>query len=182
MLGKALAEAFQENLSSAELPNGRMYYNIAQKVIVPMLENNYTMISDNAVAIQESLNQAAGIGIKGQVADFNTEKATGIVQRVADELNFDDIKWILDNPVINFSQSIVDDTIKKNAEFHSGAGLTARITRTAEAKACKWCRNLAGSYTYPDVPEDIWKRHENDRCVILYTPKKGAKTEIHTFS
>src|SRR5699024_12587636 len=67
--GDLLAEAFAEHLSSEVLPNGRLYYNIGQKVIAPMLENNYEIVSDNAVAVQETINELAGSGIQGKRGD-----------------------------------------------------------------------------------------------------------------
>lgn len=168
-----MADTFQEVLSSDVLPNGRLYFNIAEKIIAPMLENNHNLVADNAVAIQETLNELAGIGIKGQRAELNSEKVQGILQRLADEPNFDDVKWILKNPVVNFTQNVMDETIRKNVAFHAEAGLTAKVSRIAEAKACKWCRSLVGSYVYPNIPEDVWKRHQNDKCLIIYTPEKG---------
>ena len=171
--GDLLAEAFAEHLSSDILPNGRLYYNIGQKVIAPMLENNYEIVADNAVAVQETLNELAGIGIKGQRADIQYERIEGIIQRLANELTYDDVAWILKEPVVNFTQAVVDDTIKKNVEFHNEAGLKAKVVRIAEANACKWCRSLQGEYDYPNVPQDVWRRHQNDKCVITYYPKKG---------
>src|SRR5699024_1987945 len=129
-----------EHLSSDILPNGRLYYNIGQKVIAPMLENNYEIVADNAVAVQETLNELAGIGIKGQRADIQYERIEGIIQRLANELNYDDVAWILKEPVVNFTQAVVDDTIKKNVEFHNEAGLKAKVVRIAEAKDRKSTR------------------------------------------
>src|SRR5699024_2875616 len=65
-VGEILASVFQENLSSDILPNGRMYYNIAKKVVEPMMVNNHVVISANSVAIQTLLNHQAGLGIQGQ--------------------------------------------------------------------------------------------------------------------
>ena len=171
--GDLLAEAFAEHLSSDVLPNGRLYYNIGQKVVAPMLENNYEIVAENAVAVQETLNELADIGIKGQRADIQYERIEGIIQRLANELNYDDVAWILKEPVVNFTQAVVDDTIKKNVEFHNEAGLKAKVVRIAEANACKWCRNLQGEYDYPNVSQDVWRRHQNDKCIITYYPKKG---------
>ena len=140
--GDLLAEAFAEHLSSDVLPNGRLYYNIGQKVIAPMLENNYEIVADNAVAVQETLNELAGIGIKGQRADIQYERIEGIIQRLANELTYDDVAWILKEPVVNFTQAVVDDTIKKNVEFHNEAGLK----RSEERRVGKECRSRWSPY------------------------------------
>ena len=106
-VGDILAEVFQENLSSNILPDGRMYYNIAKRTVEPMMKNNYNIVIDNGVVVQELLNRAAGIGIKVQVPPVNQSRIDGIIDRLDAEEVFDDIKWILDEPV-KFTQAADD--------------------------------------------------------------------------
>ena len=180
-IGEILAEVFQENLSSEILPNGRMYYNIAKKVIEPMMINNYDLIAENSASIQTVLNQNVGLGIVGQKPQLNQDRIEGIVQRLADEENFDDVKWILKEPVINFSQSIVDDTIQENVKFHFEAGLEPKIVRTANAGCCEWCSKMVGTFNYPDeVPDDIYRRHRYCRCEVDYLPDDGRQQNVHS--
>ena len=48
-------------------------------------------------------------------------------------------------------------------------------------KYCKRCSSLAGVYEYPDVPEDVYRRHENCRCTVEYDPGDGKKLQnVHT--
>lgn len=80
---------------------------------------------------------------------------------------------------MTFTQSIVDDSIQKNIEFQSKAGLRPRITRTLVGKGCEWCRNLAGTYQYPDdVPEEVYHRHERCRCIVNYHPGDGKRQDV----
>ena len=127
-VGDILAEVFQENLSSNILPDGRMYYNIAKRTVEPMMKNNYNIVIDNGVVVQELLNRAAGIGIKVQIPPVNQSRIDGIIDRLDAEEVFDDIKWILNEPIKNFTQSVVDEVIEKNIEFHKGLGLIQSIT------------------------------------------------------
>ena len=83
-------------------------------------------------------------------------------------------------PIVNFSQSIVDETIKANAEFQAKAGLRPKIIRREAGNCCDWCKGLVGTYTYPDVPEDVYKRHRYCRCTVDYYPRDGKKQNIHT--
>ncbi len=55
-------------------------------------------------------------------------------------------------------------------------GLKPKIIRRTTFKCCEWCDNLAGTYTYPDVPSDVYRRHENCRCTVIYDPADGSKT------
>ena len=172
-VGEILASVFKENLSSDNLPNGRMYYNIAKKVVEPMMVNNHVVISDNSKAIQTLLNHQAGLGIQGQEPPLNQDKIDGIITRLSREEHFDDVMWILDEPIINFSQSIIDDAIATNVDFHKKAGLNPKITRTAEGGACDWCRSVAGVFDYGNEPPDFYRRHRYCRCIVEFNPKDG---------
>lgn len=182
LVGNALSQAFGENISSAVLPDGRMYYNIADRVLRPMLEEDHGMIADAAVLVQTALNEKAGIGIKAQTVAVNTDRIQGILDKVSDAPAFDDVAWVLDAPVKNFSQAVVDDTIRANVSFQGQAGLRPKIIRKSERKCCDWCANLAGEYDYPDVPDDVYRRHENCRCTVLYDPANGKRRrqDVHT--
>lgn len=177
-VGLILAQSFKKYITPETLPDGRMYYNIADRILTQTLENNHNLISVASSEIQTQLNAAAGIGIKGIKAAPNKDRIIGLVNRVSSEVEFEKIAWILDEPVINFSQAVVDESIKSNAEFHYSSGLSAKIVRTPESGACKWCREVAGTYAYPDVPEDVYRRHDRCRCIVNFESSKG-KTAIH---
>ena len=177
-VGDILAEVFKENLSSDILPDGRMYYNIAKRTIEPMMINNYDIVTDNAVIVQEILNKNAGMGIKAQVPKLNQSRIDGIIDRLDEAELFDDIKWILDEPIKNFTQAVADDAVKKNTEFHEGLGLVPTVTRIVRGDCCDWCRQVAGTYHYPDIPDDVYRRHRFCRCTVEYDPGDGKKKSI----
>ena len=93
-VGEALSRSFGVNITPEVLPDGMMYYNIADKVVRPMLMTEYNLTSEAAVSAQRSVNKAAGIGIRPLKAEFNAEKAQGIIDRVSSQ-PFEEIKWIL---------------------------------------------------------------------------------------
>lgn len=167
-LGGILADAYKMHLSSGVLPDGKMYYNIANRVLTPTMEKNYQLITEVTERVQKKLNQDAGIGIRPLVPDLNRDRIEKIVHRVADADTFDNVSWILDEPVKNFSQSIVDDSIRVNAEFQYQSGMTPIIERRLVGGCCEWCSRLAGEYEYPDVPKDVYRRHQRCRCKVLY--------------
>ena len=179
-VGDILAEVFQENLSSEILPDGRMYYNIAKRTVEPMMINNYDIVVDNAVEVQEYLNRESGMGIKAQVPEVNRSRIDGIINRLDEAEFFDDIKWILDEPIKNFTQSIVDDMVEANIDFHHKLGLQPKIIRKAEPNCCDWCSAIDGVYEYPDVPEDIYRRHRFCRCTVEYDPSDSRRQNVWT--
>ncbi|MCD7917628.1 MAG: hypothetical protein LUF84_04085 [Clostridiales bacterium] len=179
-VGAALADAFSAILTADALPDGKMYWNIADRVVRPLLEQDYELVSDAAVQMQTALNQAAGIGIKAQKAALNTDRVDGLLNKISAADSYDDVAWALGEPVRTFSRSVVDDTLKTNAEFQSRSGLQPKIVRKAEFKCCEWCSALAGTYEYPNVPDDIYRRHENCRCTVEYDPGDGRRQNVWT--
>lgn len=180
VVGDILAEVFGELLTADTLPDGRMYYNISKRTIEPMMINNYNIITDNAVLVQEILNKQAGIGIKAQVPVLNQSRIDGIINRLDEEELFDNIKWILDEPIKNFTQSVVDDAVRSNAEFHKGLGFEPKLIRKAEANACDWCNKIDGIYDYSEAPDNIYKRHRACRCTVEYDPGESKKQDVWT--
>lgn len=181
--GEVLARVFQDNISSGILPDEKMYFNIADRVIRPMMEGNYELVADVTEQIQKSLNQQAKIGLKAIRPDLNEDRIVGIINKVSNAEKYDDVAWVLDEPVVNFSQSIVDDSIRANAEFQSKAGMRPVIIRKSRGDCCDWCKQLAGIYSYPDdVPSDLYRRHSRCRCTVEYDPKdgKGKVQNVHT--
>lgn len=178
-LGEILASAYNKNITSAVLPDGQMYYNIAKRIIEPTMSNNYNLIADISMQVQKSLNETAGIGIKAIRPELNSDRIDGIVNRISSEA-FENVKWLLNEPVKNFSQSVIDDSIKANSEFQGKAGLTPRIVRKLSGECCEWCARLAGKYTYPDVPPDVYRRHQRCRCTVDYDPGSGKVQNVHS--
>lgn len=178
-VGSALAESFGKYLSSAVLPDGKMYFNIAQSVVRPLLEEDHSIIAEAAAQVQNALNKKAGIGIKAQAVPVNDDRISGIIDKVSDADVFDDVAWVLQEPVKNFSMNVVDETLRANVDFQGKAGLRPRIIRKATGKCCKWCSRLAGVYDYP-VEREVYQRHERCRCTVDYDPGTGKIQNVHT--
>lgn len=179
-LGDILSKALRGSVTASKLPDGKMYYNIAKRVLEDVLGANYDKISEYSGQVQEILNGEAKIRVAVQRPNLNQDRIDGIINRLDSEPDFESVSWILGDPIVNFSQSIVDDFIRANAEFNFKSGLHPKITRTIVGKPCKWCKSLAGSYDYPDVPDDVYKRHSNCRCTVDYNPGSGRRQNVHS--
>ncbi|MGF0071914.1 hypothetical protein [Streptococcus orisratti] len=177
-IGDILSKVLTGSVSSSRLPDGKMYYNIAQRVLSDTLGLNYELVSDYAKEVQGLLNNQAKIGLAVQVPEINQDRIDGLANRLSFEDSFDDVAWILGEPIVNFTQSIVDDSIRKNAEFQYEAGLSPEIVRTEGGKCCDWCREVVGRYKYPKVPKDVYRRHQRCRCIVEYDPKSGKVRDI----
>src|SRR5699024_8544999 len=128
-VGEILSRTFEVNIKSDVLPDGKMYYNIADRVLTPTLSNNHIFVAEVSAEIQEQLNKSIGLGLRGVEPSVSRHRIENIINRVATEELFDDVVWILAEPVVNFTQSVVDDTIKANVDFQGESGLSPTITR-----------------------------------------------------
>lgn len=184
-VGNARAKAFKDQISSEVLPEGKMHYNIGSRLMTDSLTTDHNMVAEYAAGVQKSYNEKAGISLKALKADVDEDRIDGFVQRLASEEVFDDVAWIMQEPVVTHSRSVVDDTIKKNAEFQHKAGLTAKVTRKAAPRCCDWCTDLEGDYTYPNVPREVFQRHDNCKCTVDYDGKRlkahDSGRNDHTF-
>lgn len=170
-VGEILADVLGTNITAEILPDGKMYFNIADRILNPTMQKNFDLVSNFASDVQTELNHAAGIKLKAQSPALNQDRIDGLINRLSSESDFEAVKWILQEPIVNFTQSVVDDAIRENVDFHARSGLQPTITRTVRGKACDWCKNLAGTYIYHEEPDNIYQRHDRCRCTVEYNPK-----------
>ena len=87
---------------------------------------------------------------------------------------------LLSSTVENICQSFLDDWTRENARLSASAGLRATITREEVSKCCKWCRSLAGTYEYGQEPKDIYRRHDNCKCAVIFKRDKEPFQDVWT--
>ena len=109
---------------------------------------DHAQVSAACKEVQEKMNKQAGLGIKYKEPQFNMDKALGLA---------DEVRGITDEGEL--SQALVE-----------------RI-RTAEAKCCDWCEEVAGTYDYFEVKDkgnDVWRRHLGCQCDIEFIIDRGG--------
>lgn len=178
-VGDILAAVFRDNLSADKFPEGKVYYNIAERILGDTLGQNHKLISEFGRDVQTQLNLEAGLKIKGKAPKMNKERVDNLVDKISGH-DFEEVSWAFDEPVVNFSQSVVDQLIIDNADLHNKLGLKPKIVREQAGNCCDWCANLVGEYAYPNVPEDVYKRHRYCRCTIDYYPGDGRRQDAIT--
>ena len=175
-LGENLSQALVTNLTADNLPNGTLYYNIAQRTVIPSLEENYNLVNDISKDIQAIADKKAKIGLGAVRADFPTSRINGLIDKMtADNILLEQaINWLRE-PIVNNSEAFFDDFVKANAEFRTNVGLKATITRSVASGCCKWCEELAGTYDYDNAPDEIYARHEFCRCTVTFQSQKTSQ-------
>ena len=127
--------------------------------------------------VQLTLNADAGLGINYVPPMFDGNRAYGLVAELRDNPEFVNIERTFYDQLVNFSQNVVDESIRVNANVLSNAGVQSKIVRHPEVGACAWCRAVAGTYEYADVRRtrsDVWRRHENCRCTIDFVTERNG--------
>lgn len=176
-LGLRASQAIGTYVNAGALPDGKMYYNIADTILTGILKDNYDIINSAVAACQKALDNQAGINIRPQQAEFPTER----VQAVANAASIPDITEEvmirrMTAPAQNITESFYNDYVQKNVKLRSDAGLDCYIIRNDHGGCCKWCSKLAGKYHYPeDVPKDVYRRHDNCGCTVTYLNGRKAQ-------
>lgn len=80
----------------------------------------------------------------------------------------------------NISRGMYDDFVESSCRSMRKAGAKAVIVRKEIGSCCDWCRSLAGTYDYSagHYPDDIFRRHENCRCIVTVSNEKGHYTDV----
>lgn len=180
-LGEITKAAFDNNVNSAVLPNGRMYYNIANSIIPKVLQSNFTDINKYCQEVQKLFNDNKGLTFNPVNVNINNDRLKGLIQSIADAENYDKVSKQFTESLINFGQAVVTDNIKANADFQYKTGkVLPVIRRMSTGKCCKWCTSLVGTYKYtPDMDTAIFKRHANCRCLVEYDNGTGVYQNVH---
>jgi hypothetical protein len=176
-IGFRASQAISEYVNVAALPDGKMYYNIADTILSGVLKDNYEIINSAAAECQQALDRKIGINIEPQRAPYPAER----VQAVAGAASAPDIseeKMVrrMTSTTENITRSFYDDYVETNVKYRSEAGLECFIIRSDHGGCCKWCAALAGKYRYPEeVSKDVYRRHDNCTCTVTYISGRKAQ-------
>lgn len=167
-LGKALSEAFLEEILPEILPDETLYYNIAERVLIPPIEEAHDMVSDVADELQVVKNKKAGLGLKSKRPSIQMDRVDGLIDLLTEGPFADNVHY-LNEPIRNLVDHFGDYHTEKNAEFLSNSNVGITITRIAEATACSWCKEKEGVYhNYREASDhDVFARHEGCRCELI---------------
>lgn len=164
--------------------DGRVTDEQARALLMGMTRHNYDIVSGAAADVQERLNQRAGLGLKAVRPEFNQDRVEGLIIEVVGKEDVPAFRKTLTQQVENVSMATVDDSVKVNAKAHYNAGLLPKIKRVTDGKCCEWCNKLAGVYDYYQVNNtgnDVFRRHANCGCQVLYDPADGTKwQDVHS--
>lgn len=173
-IGEVSSSALRRNLSEEILPDGTLYYNIAERTVRPTIEQSHALVNETAGKIQKALNEHAGLGLNPVFPELDQDRLSRLIDKLSSGEDFEDVASLLGEPVVNLVLSFADEFVRENAKFQAQAGLSPKIRRTVVRNCCDYCAALAGVYDYPEnTPQDVFRRHRFCRCLVTYDPADG---------
>lgn len=168
-----------------QYPDGKIPEDEAKALTLNVCGRVYTYVADVSEKAQQATNDAAGVGLKPLVPEFDRERAEGIGKEIAGYENVSERKEQIRKEIVNNSRSIVDNTIKVNARAHEAAGLVPRVTRVydgvglSNGRTCEWCKERCGeNMTYQEAyDKGAFQRHPGCGCEILYSVGKRTQRQ-----
>lgn len=86
-LGECASKAFEDNISEDVLPEGKMYWNIAERIVKPLIVIIYDRVNEAASKVQAIEDKRAGMNIKSVKAPFPEDRVNALLNRMVEATN-----------------------------------------------------------------------------------------------
>jgi hypothetical protein len=116
-LGIISSAALLDNIGYGILPNDRMYYNIASRIIPPLFDISWEIIQQYGSQVQAKMNRAAGYGIKAVRVQQKTDIRDSIIEKTVSAEGIGAVRAQMDAPIKNAIWHMAFDVMRGNAEF-----------------------------------------------------------------
>ena len=176
-VGELLSESLLENTETLAF----MSEEVANDLLYPLLTADHEILSEIVKQVQTNMIEANDLGLSALMPDLDTNRIDGLVEKIASYASFDEARYLLGEPIINYSQAVVDEGMRKNAEATSRLGMRSiirrktapsevsrgdKIVRSKKGKVyrypyarygnmyrfpCSYCSNLEGVYDYESL-------------------------------
>ena len=84
-LGGYAAESLCDNFTDDSLPDGKLYWNIMERTIVPIMQEVYILVNDLYDIVLKRMYEKQKIGIKPQYAEFPLERIRDLMNKIAND-------------------------------------------------------------------------------------------------
>lgn len=167
--GKLLGDIFSRRLPDIPLEE-------REALCVELLRDRYTDINELCDRVQKALDEAQGLHLAPQHAPYNEERAHQIGSSLRDLSKPEEtLQRRAESAPATATRAMHDDRMKAESKFRSRAGLKCTVNRVAAFQCCEWCDRVAGKYEYDDTPDDLWRRHDNCNCTIVYGTRRDRQ-------
>ena len=174
-LGKHASDACKTVLVPENLPDGKLYYNIGERTVKRLIQENEAEIISRASKQNAAMNESAGVGLKAKKP--KRDRSESLVSAMCNaDADAAVVARLLGEPMITVHATVVDDFIQANAEVAYKAGLEPMIIREYDGvgvhdgkDACQWCLSRAGRWSYGEAYDNgVFERHTGCGCTTTY--------------
>lgn len=185
-LGSHASDALRAVLTPEALPDGRVYWNIAERTIKPVLTQIYQ--TENALMYNSlaAADKAAGVNIAIKQGIDPADRIKEVMDFATNSKTAEEISNALNDPVKTAAIDFTDDFIKENAELRDKLGFKQVITREYDGVGlaggkvqCNWCVGRAGTYySYKEAYDaGAFERHTGCGCTITWDTSDEVDNE-----
>lgn len=178
-IAQALVAAFRKHVGPDVMTDGMITPETAQALVVDPLATGWRLVAGEAAKIQTKLNEDDGYSIRSSGANPDENRLEGMVSLVSSK-PYEEVEPKFYQCFDNIMRASVDYTLLKTAHIFEDVGIKAKVRRTTDAGACKWCQERAGTYDIDD--EEAWARHLDCGCNIEVVAEKGRKRVRHEYT
>lgn len=141
-----------------------------------LLREGCNDVDELAQAAQRAVLARQGLNLTPPTAPFEEDRARKIGRSLEDDTVPDEtIQRRARSATENMLNSQYDRNMKKGAETCSAAGLKTYIIRDSGSGCCKWCDEVSGKFVYGTEPKDVYRRHDNCTCTVVYESGRGRQ-------
>ena len=181
-VGNLRKNVLHDCITDDVLNNEYLGYSNASTLFNDVLYKDYELINQYCKNAFTQVNKKAGINLNGISTEYDQNKTDGIIE-CAVKGPYETVRAETEEAVYTHAKCCYDTSVKRNVEFQGKSGLNPVIIRTAVGKTCKWCQSLAGTYNYlddwdPYIYDNVYRRHSNCDCMVVYSPKKGKYQDV----
>lgn len=178
-LGKHASDALKQVLKVDRLPDGKLYWNIAERTIKPTLEQMHSTV--NAIASLEKRAEDIQHGIKLALKTGGDPswRINEVMNFASNSVSQTELTNALTEPVKTTVLDFLDDFEKINAKTRAEAGIKQYVIREYDgvglkAGDCHWCIERAGTWTYQEaIDNGVFERHPGCGCSIEVVYEDG---------
>lgn len=139
-----------------------------EQLCTALLNAGYNETNEVMQSVQQVQDEPQGIHLNPVLPKRPAERIHTVAHALEDPTVPDDkIVRRAGAPVANVQMSFHDRYIEENAKIRAKLGMKPTITRYGSG-CCAWCSAVAGRYRFGEQPKDIFRRHDNCGCTIIY--------------
>jgi hypothetical protein len=139
-----------------------------EQLCTALLNAGYNETNEVMQSVQQAQDEPQGIHLNPVLPKRPADRIHTVAHALEDPTVSDDkIVRRAGAPVANVQMSFHDRYIEENAKIRAKLGMKPTITRYGSG-CCAWCSAVAGRYRFGDQPKDIFRRHDNCGCTIIY--------------